>query len=192
MGKRGPKPKPSALDKLDGGASHRRRNRNEPKPPASPLACPAWLRGDPTARAIWQAEAPQMIRLGLLTTADRMLFAALCERAALYRRAVLQLRKVPKGEDALLAENKANGKLPRPELSIAKDALQGLRQLTAAFGMSPADRKGLEVALGAGAGEAGDAGRDAATKPAKPRAGGAIEIDDFLRRREETRRQRRG
>jgi P27 family predicted phage terminase small subunit len=183
MGRRGPKPKPSALDKLDGGASHRRRNRNEPKPAASDARCPSWLRGDPIARAIWRAEAPAMIRVGLLSVADRLAFAALCERAALYRRAVLRLRKLPKGEDQLLFETKANGKQPRPELGIAKEALAGFRQFAAAFGMTPADRKGLEVALGAPAG-GGDAGSgDTGTTPAKPDPHGPIGLDDWLSKR---------
>jgi phage terminase small subunit len=183
MGRRGRKPKPSALDKLDGGASHRKRNRKEPKPPPSEQACPDWLRSDPVARVIWESEAPTIIRMGCLTKADRLLFSALCERAALYHRASQRLRRAPKkGEDVLLTSTKANGKQPRPEIGIAKGALEGLRQLAALFGMSPADRKGLEVDLGAGAARGGS---DAAGgSPKKPKAGAAIEIDEFLRRRE--------
>jgi len=177
--RRGRRPKPSALDKLDGGASHRARNTREPRPPASEAACPDWLRGDPLARAIWNAEAPTFIRLGLLTTADRLMFAALCERAALYRQACLSLRQA-KGGTLLLAETRSNGKQPRPEISIAKGALDGLRQLAASFGMTPADRKGLEIDLGAGAGRVGSHG---GVPAATARAGNAIEIDDFLARR---------
>jgi len=172
MGRRGPKPKPSALDKLDGGASHRRRNPNEPKPPASAATCPDWLRGDPIARRIWDAEAPTMIRLGLLTVADRLLFAALCERAAVYWRAARKLRR------GLTHKNRANGRVKLPEVDIAKGALDGLKQLAAAFGMSPSDRKGLWVALGAEAPR--DPGQVSTTQP---KAGDAIDIDDYLKRR---------
>ncbi|HEV8642060.1 MAG TPA: P27 family phage terminase small subunit [Methylomirabilota bacterium] len=181
MGRRGKKPKPSALDKLDGGAGHRHRNRNEPKPPASEAMCPAWLLGDRVARAIWDAEAPGMIRLGLLTTADRMIFAALCERAALYRRASQRLRRAKRGADALTDVTRSNGRVARPEVGIAKGALEGLRQLAAAFGMTPADRKGLEVDLGAGA---------AREQAGKGKPGQAVDIDEFVRRREARRAER--
>ncbi len=174
MGRRGPKPKPSALDKLDGGASHRKRNRLEPKPPASEAACPSVLRGDRRARAIWETEAPRMIRLGLLTTADRLMFAALCERAAVYWRAAAKLRRS-------LTRVSRGGVVRMPEVDIAQGALAGLKQIAAAFGMTPADRKGLEVDLGAGAARGG--GSDPATA-AKRGPGEAVEIDDFLRRRD--------
>lgn len=177
MGRRGPKPKPAALDKLDGGASHRKRNAKEPKPPASEATCPDWLKGDRAARAIWDAEAPRMIKLGLLTTADRMMFAALCERAAVYQRAAKSLRT------SLTQENKANGTIKRAEVDIAKGALETLKQIAAAFGMTPSDRKGLEVELGAGAARGGDDGG----APAKPKPGAPLAIDDFLQRREQRR-----
>lgn len=178
MGRRGPKPKPSALDKLDGGASHRKRNRNEPKPAASAGACPAWLRGNRTAAAIWRALAPGRIKLGLLCEGDELAFAALCNEAAIYWRSSRALI------GSLTHLNKANGQITRPEVAIRKGALEGMRQLTAAFGMTPADRKGLEVELGAGAARGGD---DAAA-PAKPKPGTPLAIDDFLQRRA----QRRG
>ena len=147
-------------------------------------ACPAWLRGDPTARAIWKSEAPRMIQLGLLTSADRMLFAALCERAALYRRATQRLRRAKKGQDPLVDTTPSNGKVARPEIAIAKGALDGMRQIAAAFGMTPADRKGLEIDLGAGAARGGS---DPAATSERPKPGAAIDIDDFVRRRESRR-----
>ena len=179
--RRGRKPKPLALDKLDGGASHRRRNRHEPKPPASEAACPDWLRGDLLARAIWDEEAPRHITIGTLTVVDRLMFSVFCERAALYRRAVLRLRRAPKGGDLLLAETRSNGKQPRPEIAIAAGALKGLREIAASFGMTPTDRKGLEVALGAGAARGGDS--TPAAPQQKGQAGTAIDIDEYLERR---------
>lgn len=180
-GKRGPKRKPTALDKLDGGASHRRRNRNEPKPPPSEADCPTWLRGDAPARAIWNAEAPRMIQLGLLTTADRLMFAALCERAALYYRASKRLRRAKRGEDPLVDVTKSNGRVARPEISIAKGALDGFRQIASAFGMTPADRTRIEVELGAGAARGGNG----PAEPPKPTGKAPRSLDDFARKRAE-------
>lgn len=170
MGRRGPKPKPAVLDRLDGGASHRKRNRREVTPPVSDATCPAWLRGDPTARAIWNAEAPRMITLGLLTTVDRIMFGALCERAAVYQRATTTTR------DSLTQQSGANGNVKRPEVEIAKGALDTLVKIAGAFGMTPADRSRLEVELGAGGASGGSGG--AGGTPKAPRS-----LDDFIARR---------
>lgn len=180
MGRRGPKPKPSALDKLDGGASHRRKNPDEPKPSASEATCPDWLRGDAVAMRVWESEAPRLIRLGLLTVVDRLLFAALCERASVYWRAARTLRR------GLTHAQRANGRVRVPEVEIAKGALGDLKQLAAAFGMSPADRKGLIVALGAGASGVDEPAKatTATTEDGPPKAGTAIDLDDYLRRRD--------
>jgi P27 family predicted phage terminase small subunit len=120
-----------------------------------------------------------MIQLGLLTTADRLLFAALCERAAVYRRAAAKLRH------DLTQKSGANGTVKRPEVDIAKGALEGLKQIAAAFGMTPADRKGLEVDLGAGATRGGNRGRRTPGTPIDS-------IEDFLKRREARRAGRAG
>lgn len=129
------------------------------------------------ARAIWRSEAPTFIRLGLLTIADRLTFAALCERAAVYRRAATALRK------GLTREDKANGELARAEVAISKGALEGFRSLAASFGMTPADRKGLEVDLGAGAARGGSGGAGKQDAPAGEKRPPVESIDDFVTRR---------
>ena len=140
MGKRGPKPKPSALDKLDGGAGHRRKNRHEPTPDPSTGACPRYLAGNPSAQAIWRSLAPGRVKLGLLAEGDELAFAALCNEAAIYWRASRKLT------GALTHDTKANGVTKRPEIDIRRSALDGMTKLAAAFGMTPADRARLEIA----------------------------------------------
>jgi len=132
----GPPPRPTALKILRGNPGKQKINRDEPKPPPSPATPPTWLRGDALALAIWAEEAPRLLRLGLLTEIDRLLFAALCERTAIYRRAARALRKG-------LTQQTAGGAIPRPEVSIARGALYGFSQLCARFGMTPADRARL-------------------------------------------------
>jgi len=132
----GPPPTPTALKIIRGNPGKGRLNRNEPKPAPSPLDPPTWLRGDATALAIWREEAPRLLTLGLLGQVDRLLFAALCERASVYRRAARTLR-------AGLTQDTNGGKISRPEVSIARGALYGLRQIAGAFGMSPSDRTRL-------------------------------------------------
>ena len=134
----GPPPTPTALKLLRGNPGKRRINRNEPKPPPSPVDPPSWLRGDPIALSIWRDEAPRLIQLGLLGQTHRLLFSALCERAAIYRRAAKKLRQK-------LTQETSGGDIPRAEVSIARGALYGFRQLAAAFGMTPADQTRLMV-----------------------------------------------
>lgn len=139
----GPPPTPTALKLLRGNPGKQKINRNEPTPLPSTLDPPTWLRGDATALAIWREEAPRLLQLGLLGQVDRLLFAALCERASLYRRASRRIRRK-------LTQQTSGGEIPRPELSIARGALYGLRQLCGAFGMTPADRARLMVEPPAG------------------------------------------
>lgn len=181
MGMRGPKPKPSALDKLDGGASHRKRNRQEPKPPASSGAVPYFLRGNPAAAAIYRALAPGRVKLGLLCEGDELAFAALCNEAAIYWRASRKLTR------DLTQPNDQHGKIKRPEIDIRAGALAGLTKLAAAFGMTPADRARLEIApplpeVPRGGKDSAEAAAVAGGKPAPVES-----IDDLLKRRDQRR-----
>ena len=68
MGRRGPKPTPTALKILRGNPGHRPINADEPQPkPAKSLRPPAWL--DPKAARIWRELGPRLHALGLLTDA---------------------------------------------------------------------------------------------------------------------------
>lgn len=136
----GPPPTPTALKVLRGNPGKRRLNADEPAPPPASLEPPAWLRGDPIALRIWREEAPRLQVLGLLGTIDRLLFAALCERAALYQRTARTLRRTMG-----LIQPTRGGDVARPEVYISRSALEGLRRLAASFGMTPADRARLMV-----------------------------------------------
>ena len=134
----GPPPTPTALKILRGNPGKGRLNRTEPKPDPASLDPPSWLRGDRLATRIWQDEAPRLQVLGLLGTIDRLAFAALCERAALYQRTARTLRR-----SGGLIQTTTGGTMARPEVYISRSALEGLRRLMGAFGMTPADRSRL-------------------------------------------------
>ena len=74
MAKRGRKPKPTALKKLEGNPGKRPLTELEPLPPISVLRCPNWLL--PEARKEWRRLAPALINMGVLTLADAIPFAA--------------------------------------------------------------------------------------------------------------------
>jgi P27 family predicted phage terminase small subunit len=98
------------------------------------------LRGDAIALRIWREEAPRLQVLGLLGSIDRLAFAALCERAALYQRTARTLRR-----RTGLIQATSGGDVARPEVYISRAALEGFRRLAGDFGMTPADRARLMV-----------------------------------------------
>jgi phage terminase small subunit len=76
---RGKPPKPTVLKLITGNPGHRPINQNEPKPKAG-CTKPSFL--DEAASAVWDEFAPELIRVGLLTEADRLTFGRLCVLAA--------------------------------------------------------------------------------------------------------------
>ena len=119
MGKRGPKPKPSALRVFEGNPGHKPISKNEPKPKGKSKA-PRWLNDG--AKKVWVEVAPKLEAIGLLTDVDARAFANYCRLASMAQIAYderdlnLWLR--------LIAEQRKHG---------------------ADFGMSPASRVGLKV-----------------------------------------------
>ena len=59
MAKRGRKPKPTALKKLEGNPGKRPLNELEPMPQVTMLRCPNWL--EPEAKKEWRRLAPVLI-----------------------------------------------------------------------------------------------------------------------------------
>jgi len=144
MGKRGPKPKPSALKKLAGNPGKRRLNKAEPKPapidgPAEP---PDWL--DLDARDEWARVAPELSRLGILTKIDLSLLAAYCLAYAEMVVATRQLQEM--GTNVVVVKND-DGTIkymqPAPHVGIAHRAALRMRTLAAEMGITPSARTRL-------------------------------------------------
>jgi phage terminase small subunit len=107
--------KPTALKIIQGNPGKRPLNRHEPKP-ASGCEKPKFLKG--RAARIWDEYAPELERIGLLTTVDGHVFAAWCTLAA-------------------ELESQA-GKMSAPRIAQ-------MRMLAAAFGLEPSSRARLVV-----------------------------------------------
>ena len=75
----GRKAKPTQLKIIQGNPGRRPLNRHEPKP-SGDAAMPYHLNG--RAAAIWEELAPELRRLGLLTSVDARMFAVLCDLLA--------------------------------------------------------------------------------------------------------------
>ena len=135
MAKRGRKPKPTALKKLEGNPGKRPLNDLEPMPKVTMLRCPNWL--EPEARKEWRRLAPVLIDAGILTTADAVTFAGYCQSYARWRKAEEQVTKL-----GMVYE--VDGKLrPNPYIAIAKSEFAEVKAMAAEFGLTPAARTAI-------------------------------------------------
>ena len=110
-------PKPTALRILQGNAGKRRLNLAEPKPELGAKP-PAWLCD--AARFEWDALAPMLTRLGVLTEADAHALAIYCTLLVAFKDAASEGKVQP----TMAAE---------------------LRAYLGRFGLTPADRVRIKV-----------------------------------------------
>jgi P27 family predicted phage terminase small subunit len=139
MGLPGRKPKPTELRILEGVPGHRPLNENRPKPAPIKPDCPDWLL--PEARIEWDRVADHLAQLGLLTIIDRAALAAYCQAWARWREAEEAI-----SEHGVSSTTDAGNIVQRPEVSIARNYLNTVRQFATEFGMTPSSRGRIEVA----------------------------------------------
>lgn len=136
---RGRRRKPTQAKILHGTFRQDRANLNEPRPePLKDLEPPAWLDG--YAQECWKAHVPWLLKLGVITSIDVSLFAAVCERWSTYRRACDDLK------DGLTHTTTANGECAKPQVAIAKAAFDSFKSGLQEFGCSPATRGKVSAA----------------------------------------------
>jgi len=130
-----PKPQPTALKILKGETRTERLNKNEPKPQPIMPECPMELVG--YARETWDKQGPILVRLGILTEADGMAFAALCKEWARY---------VELSDNRELVQTFETGaRQVAPEVSASHKCLTQLIKLFGAFGLTPSSRASLSI-----------------------------------------------
>lgn len=140
MGKRGPKPKPTALRVFEGDPGRLLAKRDgEPQPAIgdSVPTPPAWL-GE-VGLAVWGKYAPQIHALRLLTGVDYEHFAQYCAAHDHYHAADAEVRKLGQ-----LVPTKG-GFAGNPAVRQRRDAQQAIRQIGSDFGLSPASRVGMKI-----------------------------------------------
>ena len=76
LGVSGPPRTPRVIAASRGFPSHRKQNPQEPQPAPATVEAPPNLTGE--AKAFWDRHAPELIRIGCLTSVDRDEFAAGC------------------------------------------------------------------------------------------------------------------
>lgn len=131
MGKRGPKPKPTALQALQGNPSRRPLNSAEPTYTLE-AAPPRWLTDG--QREFWDQLAPMLQASKVLTAADGPALTLLCTALAEVRSAARQLHE----DGRLIPTN--DGVKGHPAATHMTAAIGHARALLAEFGMTPASR----------------------------------------------------
>ncbi len=134
MGRRGPKPTPTNLRLLTGNAGKRPINTDEPEPPPgedSDWKRPSHLDGD--ARAEWDRLVEPLRTSGILTVADRTIFAIYCQ-------AFGQLRSyeklVKRHGPAISLEKGYQGQVIKLRAQV--------QRLSAECGLTPSSRSGIK------------------------------------------------
>jgi P27 family predicted phage terminase small subunit len=138
MGRRGPHPRPTALEEKLGNPGKKKKNRAEPKPePISTTAPPDFL--DAVAQKEWKRIAPLLKDLGLLTKVDTVALAAYCQAFSDF---VSASKVLAKGT----MFTTPNGYVqPRPEVGIKRTAASQILRFCQEFGMTPSSRARMVV-----------------------------------------------
>ena len=142
MAKRGRKPKPTALKKLEGNPGKRPLNELEPLPQVTMLRCPNWL--EPEARKEWRRLAPVLIGAGILTGADAVPFAGYCQAYARWKEAEEFI-----SQHGSIFQTPSGYVQQVPQVSIAQQNLKIMQSFCSEFGLTPATRARI-IANGGG------------------------------------------
>lgn len=141
MGLRGPAPKPTSIRILEGNPGKRRINHNEPKPLDIPPDCPRHL--DKVAKREWKRLVPVLQRMRVLTEADQIALANLCQTYSTMIQAQEQLSK-----SGILYKTKSGYIQQSPLLGIVNSSIEIINRLSREFGLTPASRSRIEVEQG--------------------------------------------
>jgi P27 family predicted phage terminase small subunit len=133
MGYRGPIPKPTAMEILEGRPGHRPINRNEPKPRNVPPKCPDHL--DEKARKEWRRIVPILMRMRVLTEADGYALASLCQTYSTMVKAQEKLN-----EAGFLYKAPSGYVMQSPVLAVVNQCIETIVKLSREFGLTPAAR----------------------------------------------------
>jgi P27 family predicted phage terminase small subunit len=123
------------------GNPGQRRLKPEPQPPVSP-ECPdppAYITG--YAAQEWRRLAPELHRLGRLTTADMTTFEAFCPACGESRRAEERLV----GVELLVPNARGSRMVANPLIEAASLARREVLRFASAFGLTPTSRSRVSI-----------------------------------------------
>ncbi|KDR95912.1 phage terminase, small subunit, putative, P27 family [Peptoclostridium litorale DSM 5388] len=139
MGRRGPAPKPTNLNVLQGNPGKRQLNTSEPTfKKAIGLKPPTFL--DRLAKKEWKRVVPLLEKNGLLTEADTAALAAYCQNFSRW----VDAEKLVSEKGYTYTTDKGNV-IQRPEVGIANTAMKLMKSFAQEFGLTPSSRTNLSV-----------------------------------------------
>jgi P27 family predicted phage terminase small subunit len=139
MGRRGPRPEPTALKLLKGNPGKRPLNAREPKPALARPDPPPHL--DDEGRREWDRLIEELEVHGLITKLDRAAFAGYCLAWSRWVDAEVKLREF----GAVLKSPTKGFPILSPYFTIANIAMKQMHAFLCEFGMSPASRTRIET-----------------------------------------------
>ena len=138
----GRRPKPTALKKAQGNPGKRKLNELEPTPEISDPTVPEHL--SPAARREWPKLAPMLLRLKILTEADHVALALICQQIAQVDEASRLIRKGGVLVKKKILDRKgktiATTLVLNPALKVQYESTKHLKALLTEFGLTPASR----------------------------------------------------
>ncbi|MEN2423019.1 phage terminase small subunit P27 family [Streptomyces rimosus] len=139
MGKRGPRPKPTALRVLHGERPDRI-NTDEPRPATGLPDCPDDAADD--VREVWDYTLAQLAVMGTATPADRDALRAYCEAVVTHRKASTLLAR----SGVLIRSAKGGALIRNPVVQVQRDTAATLRGFAQEFGLTPSARSEIRMA----------------------------------------------
>ncbi len=139
MGKRGPKPTPTAvLEQRGAWRAASRKAAGEPQVTLCDQPAPEWMSIE--ARPYWEEIAPILVDMGVLAAGDRMALALMCDQLAGY---VTARRKVKR--EGSVCTSATGAPYQHPAVGVANKCWANVVKLAAEFGLTPASRTGVRV-----------------------------------------------
>ena len=131
--KPGARPKPTKQKQLEGNPGRRPLPENEAKPTPGAPVVPEWL--SDLGRKVWDTEAPELAKIGLLTQADGIAFGLFCESMANYITDAKELR----GEKRVAVSEKGSA-YQHPLVGMCNKSWDQILKMCREFGVTPASR----------------------------------------------------
>lgn len=142
MGARGPRPTPTEVLRLR-GSWRANLNRGEPQPEPGPPERPEWLDAD--AAAAWDALAPRLEAMNLLTRIDGNALARYCVLWTHWRRAALFVDKYGTSYSIKDGNGRVKCIAQFPEVAQIHKLSVALSRLEVEFGLTPSARTRINV-----------------------------------------------
>jgi P27 family predicted phage terminase small subunit len=131
---------PTSVRILRGNRSRRPVNPNEPQPERKAPRCPDHL--DEEAKKEWKRLCKLLLKVGVLTEADGMALACLCQTWSTLRKAQARLN-----ETGMLFKTPSGYVQQSPLVGIVGTCIDTMTKLSQEFGLTPAARGRLQVAV---------------------------------------------